>query len=61
MNISTKTLSKWTDPNRVAAVMRAAPGCTADDAREYLIAEEGNEEEAVLSYLTDRVGQGAMR
>ena len=50
----------WTEAVRVERVMQAT-GCTADDAREYLIAEEGDEADAILSYRTDRLHYGAMR
>lgn len=38
-----------------------ATGCTADDARDYLVAEEGDEYDAILSYRTDRQAYGAVR
>jgi len=31
-----------------------ATGCTQQDAIEYLVAEEGDEADAILSYRTDR-------
>ena len=49
----------WTEAVRVERVMQAT-GCTAEDAREYLIAEEGDERDAILSYRTDRLHYGAM-
>lgn len=51
---------EWTEQARVERVMQAT-GCTADDAREYLIAEEGDEQDAIISYRTDRLHEGAMR
>lgn len=30
-------------------------GCTDEEAREYLIAEEGDERDAIISYRTDRM------
>ena len=51
---------KWTEAVRVERVMKAT-GCTADEAREYLIAEEGDEEDAIISYRTDRLHEGGMR
>jgi len=50
----------WTEAVRVERVMQAT-GCTADDAREYLMAEEGDEHDAILSYRTDRQAYGAVR
>jgi NACalpha-BTF3-like transcription factor len=50
----------WTEQRRVERVM-AATGCSADDAREYLLAEEGDEADAIISYRTDRLHEGAMR
>lgn len=47
-------IKRWADAARVARVMQAT-GCTADDAREYLVAEEGDERDAILSYRTDRM------
>lgn len=47
-------IKRWADDARVARVMQAT-GCTADDAREYLVAEEGDEADAILSYRTDRM------
>ena len=47
----------WTEAVRVERVMQAT-GCTADDAREYLIAEEGDERDAIISYRTDRLPVG---
>ena len=32
-----------------------ATGCTDEEAREYLIAEEGDERDAIISYRTDRI------
>jgi NACalpha-BTF3-like transcription factor len=51
---------RWTQPDRIERVMRAT-GCTADDAREYLLAEEGDEADAILSYRCDRQHYGAVR
>ena len=51
---------RWIEQARVERVMQAT-GCTADDAREYLIAEEGDERDAILSYRTDRQAYGAVR
>ena len=53
-------IKRWADAARVARVMQAT-GCTADDAREYLVAEEGDEADAIMSYRTDRLHYGAMR
>ena len=53
-------LKRYADEARVERVMQAT-GCTADDAREYLVAEEGDEADAILSYRTDRQAYGAMR
>ena len=52
-------IMRWADAARVARVMQAT-GCTADDARDYLEAEEGDEADAILSYRTDRMHYGAM-
>lgn len=49
----------WTEMRRIERVMRAT-GCSADAAREYLIAEEGDEEDAVISYRTDRLHEGVI-
>lgn len=53
-------LKRYADAARVERVMQAT-GCTADDAREYLVAEEGDEADAILSYRTDRQAYGAVR
>ena len=53
-------IKRWADAARVARVMEAT-GCTADDARDYLVSEEGDEADAILSYRTDRQAYGAMR
>ena len=53
-------LKRYADAARVERVMQAT-GCTADEAREYLVAEEGDEADAILSYRTDRQAYGAMR
>mgnify|MGYP000891303327 CR=1 FL=1 len=37
-----------------AARVMEATGCTADDARDYLVSEEGDEADAIKSYRTDR-------
>jgi len=58
-NPSISDIMKYADKARVARVMQAT-GCTADDARDYLVAEEGDEADAVLSYRTDRMHYGAM-
>lgn len=47
-------IMRWADAARVQRVMQAT-GCTADEAREYLVAEEGDEADAILSYRTDRM------
>ena len=47
-------IKRWADAARVARVMQATD-CTADDAREYLVAEEGDEADAIISYRTDRM------
>ena len=52
-------IMKYADKARVERVMQAT-GCTADDARDYLVAEEGDEADAILSYRTDRLHYGAM-
>lgn len=44
---------QWTNEARVNAVMKLT-GCSQDDAREYLMAEEGSVEDAVISYKGDR-------
>lgn len=46
-------IMRWADADRVARVMQAT-GCTTNEAREYLVAEEGDEADAILSYRTDR-------
>ncbi len=43
----------WTDQSRVDTVMRTI-GCTTDEARDYLIAEEGDCNEAIISIEGDR-------
>ena len=45
---------RWTEQSRVDCVV-IATGCTDEEAREYLIAEEGDERDAILSYRTDRI------
>jgi len=57
---SISDIMRYADKARVARVMQAT-GCTADDARDYLIAEEGDEHDAILSYRTDRQAYGAVR
>ena len=47
-------IMRWADAARVQRVMQAT-GCTTDEAREYLVAEEGDEADAILSYRTDRM------
>ena len=47
-------LKRYADAARVERVTQAT-GCTADEAREYLVAEEGDEADAILSYRTDRM------
>ncbi len=47
-------IMRWADAARVQRVIQAT-GCTADEAREYLVAEEGDEADAILSYRTDRM------
>ncbi len=47
-------IMRWADATRVARVMQAT-GCTTNEAREYLVAEEGDEADAILSYRTDRM------
>ena len=59
-NPSISDIKRWADAARVARVMHAT-GCTADDARDYLVAEEGDEADAIMSYRTDRLHYGAMR
>ena len=44
----------WTEAVRVERVVKAT-GCTDEEAREYLIAEEGDERDAIISYRTDRM------
>lgn len=46
-------IKRYAPAERVARVMQAT-GCTAQDATEYLVAEEGDEADAILSYRTDR-------
>lgn len=53
-NPSISGIRRWADATRVERVMQAT-GCTADDARDYLVAEEGDEADAILSYRTDRM------
>lgn len=43
---------RWTDPCSVDVVMWAT-GASAEIAREYLIAEEGDIDNAIISYKTD--------
>jgi NACalpha-BTF3-like transcription factor len=52
--------TQWTEHERVEAVMKAT-GASADEAREYLVAEEGSVEDAVISYEGDKLHAGAMR
>ncbi len=59
-NPSVSDIKRYADAARVARVMQAT-GCTADDARDYLVAEEGHEYDAILSYRTDRQAYGAVR
>ncbi len=47
-------IMRWADAARVQRVMQAT-GCTSCEAREYLVAEEGDEADAILSYRTDRM------
>jgi len=47
-------IKRWTEQSRVDCVV-IATGCTDDEAREYLIAEEGDERDAIISYRTDRI------
>lgn len=47
-------IKRWADAARVARVMQAT-GCTAIEARDYLVAEEGDERDAIISYRTDRM------
>lgn len=54
------TKPEWIAPERIERVMRAT-SCSADEAREYLIAEEGDERDAIISYRTDRLHEGAVR
>ena len=58
-NPSISDIMRYADKARVARVMQST-GCTADDARDYLVAEEGDEADAILSYRTDRMHYGAM-
>jgi len=53
-NPSINEIMRWADATRVQRVIQAT-GCTADEAREYLVAEEGDEADAILSYRTDRM------
>lgn len=48
-------IMRWADAARVQRVMQAT-GCTSCEAREYLVSEEGDEADAILSYRTDRMG-----
>lgn len=45
--------TNWTTADKIAQVI-ASTGCDATEAREYLIAEEGLVDEAVVSLLGDR-------
>lgn len=44
---------KWTSQERIARVMEIA-GCDEKTARDYLIAEEGDERDAIDSIIGDR-------
>lgn len=46
-------IKRYAPAARVERVMQAT-GCTQQDAIEYLVAEEGDEADAILSYRTDR-------
>lgn len=46
-------LARWTEPTRVDRVMRAT-GCSQAEAVEYLLAEEGDDTEAIAWYRADR-------
>lgn len=52
-------IKRYANTDKVARVMQAT-GCTAQDAIEYLVAEEGDEADAILSYRTDRQAYGHM-
>lgn len=47
-------IKRYADAARVERVMQAT-GCAADEARDYLVSEEGDEADAILSYRTDRM------
>ena len=51
---SINDIMRFADAARVARVIQAT-GCTTNEAREYLVAEEGDEADAILSYRTDRM------
>lgn len=52
-NQEIKMSKAWTNEARIAAVM-ARTGCSQNEAREYLLAEEGSVEDAVISYKGDK-------
>lgn len=47
-------MRNWTDPRRVSLVMKATD-CDEITAKEYLLAEEGVEEDAIVSIRVDRM------
>lgn len=51
---------QWTKQEKVEAVMKATCA-SADEARDYLVAEEGSVEDAIISYEGDRLHAGVMR
>ncbi len=51
-------IKRYATPNQVARVVEAT-GCTQQEAIEYLVSEEGDEVDAILSYRTDRAGAAA--
>ena len=46
-------IKRYAPQDRIQRVMDAT-GCTNQDAIEYLVAEEGDEADAIKSYRTDR-------
>ena len=46
-------IKRYATQDRIQRVMDAT-GCTNQDAIEYLVAEEGDEADAIKSYRTDR-------
>ena len=46
-------IKRYAPQERIQLVMEAT-GCTNQEAIEYLVGEEGDEEDAILSYRRDR-------